>query len=102
MKLALGLVLSTLFSIAPAFAGDGNIARRDLARMGLSGMKAMSDAQGMAIRGQAFAFVESFAIVPGRSPNFQINASNGSPISVTSFRSNGVSFAFSSASASAH
>jgi hypothetical protein len=54
--------LSVLFlSVAPAFAGDGSLDQKSLSRMGLAGMKTLSDHDGMAIRGQlAIAYSASF------------------------------------------
>ncbi len=50
-----------LLSAAPAFAGDGSLDQGSLSRMGLGGMKALSDHDGMAIRGQfAIAYSTSF------------------------------------------
>jgi hypothetical protein len=55
--------LSALFvlSVAPAYAGDGSLDQSSLSRMGLAGMKTLSDHDGMAIRGQfAIAYSSSF------------------------------------------
>jgi hypothetical protein len=54
--------LSVLFLLAtPAFAGDGSLDQSSLSRMGLAGMKTLSDHDGMAIRGQfAIAYSSSF------------------------------------------
>src|SRR5579872_5488715 len=50
-----------LLSAAPAFAGDGSLDQGSLSRMGHGGMKALSDHDGMAIRGQfAIAYSTSF------------------------------------------
>jgi hypothetical protein len=51
---------------APALAGDGNVPRGTLSAMGLSGLKTLSDAQGLKVRGMgASATVNgsSFAIM---------------------------------------
>jgi hypothetical protein len=61
MKLVLSFASVLILSVAPAFAGDGALPQHSLAKMGLGGMKALSDRDGMAIRGQfAFAFSSSF------------------------------------------
>src|SRR3974377_391429 len=52
-KLALAVAVVGCLS-ASAFAADGRISDRSLAHMGLQGMKTMSDAQGMQIRGTSF------------------------------------------------
>lgn len=62
--------LFTLASIlaltaAPALAGEGQVSKRSLANMGLPGMKALSDDQGMAIRGQSIAIAISHSHVNG-------------------------------------
>ncbi len=51
MKILLGLASVVAFSVVPALAGEGRVLDHSLAKMGLSGMKAMSDAQGMQFRG---------------------------------------------------
>jgi hypothetical protein len=61
MKRALGFVTVLLFSVAPALAGDGSVSQNSLSRMGLGGMKALSDRDGLAIRGQfAIAYSSSY------------------------------------------
>ena len=45
------------FAAAPAFAADGQVSHRSLSNMGLAGMSAMTDAQGMHIRGLSIAVV---------------------------------------------
>jgi hypothetical protein len=67
MKILVALVtvisLSAVsLSAAPALAGDSQISKHSLARMGLQGMTTMSDADGMSIRGQAIlvAFDHTF------------------------------------------
>jgi hypothetical protein len=61
MKLALAFLSVVLVAVAPAFAGDGTMPQKDLARLGLGGMKTLSDQEGMSIRGQfAVAYSYSF------------------------------------------
>jgi hypothetical protein len=51
---------------APALAGDGNVPRGTLSSMGLSGLKTMSDAQGLKVRGmgaRATVNGQSYAIM---------------------------------------
>ena len=61
-----------------AFANDGQISRRDLAKMGLSEMKTLSDAQGMQVRG-TFVIATSNTFVSGPSLNIvNFHISNGS------------------------
>ena len=52
----LTLALVALFA-APAFAANGNLSNDMLSKMGLSGLQAMSDAQGTAVRGLGFVSV---------------------------------------------
>jgi hypothetical protein len=61
MKILFALASIVAFSVAPAFAGEGQVSEQSLGKMGLSGMKAMSDAQGMQIRGQSIAVVGGFS-----------------------------------------
>lgn len=49
-KLALAVAVVGCLS-ASAFAADGRLSERSLGHMGLQGMKTMSDAQGMHVRG---------------------------------------------------
>jgi hypothetical protein len=65
MKIFLALVTVVVLSAAPVLAGDGQISKSSLSRMGLPGMTAMSDADGMAIRGTSFAIAGSFAFASG-------------------------------------
>jgi hypothetical protein len=51
---------------APALAGDGNVPRGTLSSMGLSGLKTMSDAQGLKVRGMG-----AIATVSGESSAIQ-------------------------------
>jgi|HubBroStandDraft_6_1064221.scaffolds.fasta_scaffold301183_2 hypothetical protein len=70
------------FAAAPALAGDGQVSTRSLDRMGLGGMKVVSDQDGLQMRG-SFAIATSFAF--GGTTVFSV----GSPVSV------GNHFAFS-------
>lgn len=49
----LALVALVALAAAPALAGDGQVSGKQLAALGLSGMKSMSDTQGMTVRGQS-------------------------------------------------
>jgi hypothetical protein len=57
---------------APALAGDGQVSKATLSRMGLSAMKVVSDQEGMQIRGTSIAVTFSvssgFPIVSINSP----------------------------------
>jgi hypothetical protein len=60
-------VLLTLAVVAlfagQALATDGNVSQNMLSKMGLSGMKVMSDTQGTAIRGMGFVAVSGSSTV---------------------------------------
>ena len=61
MKFALGFASILLFTVTAAIAGDGSLPQKSLARMGIGGMKPLSDGDGLAIRGQfAIAYSSSF------------------------------------------
>jgi hypothetical protein len=61
MKFLVASFTVLFLSVAPAFAGDGSLDQSSLSRMGLAGMKTLSDHDGMAIRGQlAIAYSSSF------------------------------------------
>jgi hypothetical protein len=68
--------MKTLFSIAsvlvlsagPAWAGDGQVSDHSLATMGLSGLRSLSDAQGMNILMRAF----SLTAAPARAGDGQV------------------------------
>ncbi len=98
------LVLAALFglSTAPAFAGDGQISKTGLSRMGLAGMKAMSDVDGMSVRGTSFAIVGSFTFVTGKPPAISVKSSGGSTVTVITIRVSGGLAAGGFANASAH
>jgi hypothetical protein len=102
MKIVLAFVSVLIFSIAPVFAGDGSVSERSLARMGLGGIKTLSDNEGMAIRGQvAFAF--SHSSVTGGTTYTIVNKPVGQhfAISITVAVGNGL-FAGGGASATSH
>ena len=44
---------------APALAGDGQVSKQSLSRMGLSGMKVVPDQEGLQVRGQSIAITFS-------------------------------------------
>jgi hypothetical protein len=51
MKTLLGAVSVIALCLSPVMAGEGNLSDQSLARMGLAGMKNLSDSQGMQVRG---------------------------------------------------
>jgi hypothetical protein len=53
MKVLLAFATVVALSVTSAFAGDGQVSHQSLSKMGLSSMKAMSDTQGLQIRGMA-------------------------------------------------
>ena len=57
MKSLIALASVVALSVTPAFAAEGRISHQSLAKMGLSGMTAMADAQGAQIRGLSVAVV---------------------------------------------
>jgi hypothetical protein len=57
MKSLFALAAVVALSAAPALAADGHVSNPSLAKMGLSSMKAITDVQGMSIRGLAIAVV---------------------------------------------
>jgi hypothetical protein len=63
MKTLLSVAALVVLAGSSAMAADGRVSHQSLSKMGLSGMQVMSDAQGMAVRGQfAIASGTSFAI----------------------------------------
>jgi hypothetical protein len=78
MKTLLSIASVLVLSAAPALAGQGHVSSQSLAKMGLSGMQTMSDAQGMSIRGT------SIAVVSGSSHAF-INGEGGGANSSNSY-----------------
>jgi hypothetical protein len=72
MKSLIALASVVAFCAAPAFAAEGQLSSQALAKMGLPGMKAMSDEEGMGIRGlSAAAGGFSLAEVQGGSASSQ-------------------------------
>jgi hypothetical protein len=57
MKSLFALAAVVALSAAPALAAEGHVTNPSLAKMGLSGMKAITDVQGMSIRGLSIAVV---------------------------------------------
>ena len=55
-KFAIAALLACAL-VSPAAAGEGNVSNRALSSMGLSGLKVMSDDQGMNVRGMGYAAV---------------------------------------------
>ena len=87
---------------APALAADGQVSQSSLARMGLGGMKFVSDHEGLQVRGT------SIAIATSHSTGFIIFSVN-SPVSIGSHYAFSASIGVSgstlsggSATASAH
>ena len=71
ISLACVLALTTV----PALAGDGQISKQSLSRMGLSGMQILPDREGSQLRGQSIAI--TFSVSSGTTI-FSV----GSPVSV--------------------
>jgi hypothetical protein len=61
MKSLIAFASAVALTVVPAFAGEGHVSHHSLANMGLSGMKAMADAQGAQIRGLSVAVVGGFS-----------------------------------------
>jgi hypothetical protein len=87
MRHLLCLICVIGLSAAPALAGDGHVSHHSLAKMGLSGMRVMSDGQGMQIRGTSVAVAtgSSFATISGLG---------GSAHSTNSYSAAGANVAF--------
>ena len=83
MRRVVSLACILALMAAPAMAGDGQVSKRSLDRMGLGGMKVVSDRDGQQVRGLSIAVATSFAF--GGNTVLSIN----SPVSV------GNNFAFS-------
>ncbi len=62
MKSLYALAAIVALSAAPVFAGEGHVSAKSLNNMGLAGMKAMDDAQGMQVRGLAVVVVSGKSI----------------------------------------
>ena len=82
MKTLLGIASVIAFSVSPALAGEGRVSDQSLAKMGLSGMKAMSDSQGMHVRGLSVA-------VAGGGSIAYINGVGGSAGSINYYYASG-------------
>ncbi len=78
------LALAAVFAIVAgtAIAGDGQVPHRDLAKMGLSGMTTLSDAQGMQVRG-TFVIATSSTNVPGGVNIVNFHFSNGTTFAIS-------------------
>jgi hypothetical protein len=57
MKILLAVATVLALTAAPAFAGEGQVSHKSLAKMGLSSMQTLSDNDGMQIRGLSIAVV---------------------------------------------
>jgi len=62
MKTLLSIASVLVLSAAPAFAGEGQVTKQSLAKMGLSGMQTMTDSQGQQVRGLSIAVVSGGSI----------------------------------------
>jgi len=78
MKTLLSIASVLVLSAAPAFAGQGQVSKQSLAKMGLSGMQIMSDEQGQQIRGTSIAVVAGGSIAT-------IHGAGGSATSVNGY-----------------
>jgi hypothetical protein len=67
MKTLLSVAAVVVLAASPAFAGQGQVSKNSLAKMGLAGMQVMSDEQGSQIRGTSVAVVAgiSYAHISG-------------------------------------
>jgi hypothetical protein len=103
MRRFISLACLIALTAAPAMAGDGQVSARSLARMGLNGMKVVSDSDGSRIRGLSFAFAGSAAFggTTILSINSPFSVGNHFAFSAQVVVSSG-SFAGGAASASAH
>ena len=63
MKSAFALALALVLCAAPAFAGQGSVSQGTLSALGLGDLRAVSDAEGMQVRGKC----SSFGMVKGTS-----------------------------------
>jgi hypothetical protein len=86
---------------APALAGDGQVSKNSLAKMGLSGMKVVPDREGMQVRGTSIAVTFSvssgYPLVSINSP-FDVGTHHAFSASV-GISSGGIAGGFASASA---
>jgi hypothetical protein len=67
MKTLLALTSLVLISAGSAVAGEGQVADQTLAKMGLGGMKVMTDAQGTEVRGMAFVKTTGWSAAHNRN-----------------------------------
>ena len=76
--LLMSLAVLTIFA-APVLADQGNLSHSQLAKMGLSGMSIMSDAQGTSVRGMGSVTVSgrSVAVLLGSSAGCGYSATGG-------------------------
>jgi hypothetical protein len=102
MKMLLFFAALFGFSAPPACAADGQISKSGLSHMGLAGMNAMTDVDGMSIRGTSFVIVGSFTFVTGKPPAISVKTSSGATRTAFTFVVNGGLAAGGFASASAH
>jgi hypothetical protein len=63
MKYLLMTLAVVMMFAGPALADQGNLSQAQMAKYGLSGMTAMSDAQGTAVRGMGFIVAGSGGVV---------------------------------------
>jgi hypothetical protein len=82
MKMLFATAALVALSAASAVAADGRVSDHSLARMGLSGMKVMSDVDGMVIRGT------SYAEISGGSGAHLLGAGAGSQFSASTSTTN--------------
>ena len=61
MKTVFAFATLVALSAGSAFAAEGQIADQTLSKMGLGGMKVMSDEQGMQVRGMAMVSVSGYS-----------------------------------------
>jgi hypothetical protein len=103
MKILFALASVAGLSVAPAFGGDGQISSRSLAQMGLSGMKTLSDPEGMSIRGTSIAIAGSYAHVSGGTTIPIVNHPIGQHFAISiTIAVSGSAFAGGGAVATAH
>src|SRR5580658_127262 len=62
MKTLLSIASVLVLAASPAFAGEGQVSKQSLAKMGLSGMQTMTDSQGQQIRGLSIAVASGGSI----------------------------------------
>lgn len=78
MKSLLAVLTVLALSAVPALAGEGRVSDQSLAKMGLSGMTAMTDAHGLQIRGlSATVGGTGIASVPGGVASNSYSAHGG-------------------------